>query len=266
VDGVGLEGLDPFVAPDGDAVLAHGVGDQGAHVLVERGHRLLGGGDDRDLGAAVEERLRHLQADVSAADDHDARRPLGVHRGEEAVGVLEVLHAVDVGPVDPGQRRAHRDGARPDVEVVVGERVGAVVLVVADLDLPLGGVDGDGLLPQADVDAVLVAELLRRPRHEPLDAEDLAADEVRDAARAVARPPALLEGHDLEVGLAAPGLAGGGHAAGVAADHDETSCLRSHAKVSTWPRRTRGASGRTAGTTSAGRRPSAIASTAAAST
>src|SRR5688500_13276443 len=41
VDGVRLEGVDALVAVDVDAVLAHGVGDERPHVLVERGHRLV---------------------------------------------------------------------------------------------------------------------------------------------------------------------------------------------------------------------------------
>ena len=72
------------------------------------------------------------------------------------------------------------------------------------------------LVPQPDVDAVLVAELRGRTGDEVVERRDVAGDQVRDAAGGVARPRALLERDDLEVGLTASGLHGGRHAGGVA--------------------------------------------------
>ena len=92
--------------------------------------------------------------------------------------------------------------------------------------LPLGVV-ADGELARVEVDA-------RRPRWrmrtsmprarcssgertiEPLGVVEVAAEAVRDPARRVRRVRAALERDDVEVGVAAPRLARGAHAGGVA--------------------------------------------------
>jgi hypothetical protein len=96
------------------------------------------------------------------------------------------------------------------------------VLVVAHLDGAGVEVDRHGLVTRAHVDAEPVAEGLRRAGDQPVDVVHVTGDDVGDAAGRVARPPALLQGHDLQVGAPTPGLGGGRHAARVAADHDQS--------------------------------------------
>ena len=85
------------------------------------------------------------------------------------LGVVERLHAVHERQVDARQVRAQRPGARGDVELVEADREGALVLVVAHLDLAGVEIDGGDLVPQADVDPLVVAELLRRAGDEGVD-------------------------------------------------------------------------------------------------
>ena len=84
------------------------VGHQRAHVGVERAHGLRGLLDDDGRAPPLDEGLGHLQADVAAADDHDALAALGQILGvvEQVGGVVQGLHAVDERQVDAGQVRA----------------------------------------------------------------------------------------------------------------------------------------------------------------
>ena len=73
---------------------------------------------------------------------------------------------------------------------------------------------------ECGIDAVR-AEFFCCPRHQTLDAGDLAGHDVRDPARRVARPVALLKNGDFRVGLTVADLRDGGHAPGVAPDHHD---------------------------------------------
>ena len=86
------------------------------------------------------------------------------------------------------------------------------------LDLAGVDVEPDDLVAHPDVDAEPVAELLRRPCDEIAELRDLAADEVRDAARRVGGVVAALERDDLHVGTRAAHLRDGGHPARISPD------------------------------------------------
>ena len=97
---------------------AHGVGDELADVGVEGAHGGRRAVDDGDVQAAHLAGLGHLQADVAAPDDHDALHVAAVQLGAQCGAVVEGLHAVHAGRVDPRHRRARRDAARGVDEVV----------------------------------------------------------------------------------------------------------------------------------------------------
>ena len=78
-----------------------------ADVGIERADRRGGAVDDRDVQAAHLARLGDLEADVAAADDDDPAGT-GVEGGAQGGAVVEGLHPVHAGRVDPGHRRAHR--------------------------------------------------------------------------------------------------------------------------------------------------------------
>ncbi len=74
--------------------------------------------DQRDVEAALHERLGHLEPDVAAAHHHD-RVPVAVaDLGLEAGRVVERLDAVDHRSSIPGQVGPHGPGARGDVQRV----------------------------------------------------------------------------------------------------------------------------------------------------
>ena len=91
---------------------------------------------------------------------------------------------------------------------------------VVDLGLAAVEIEPDHLVLGAHVDAH-GPELLRRAGNQIVEIVDRPADQVGDAARRIAGPAPLLEGHDLEVGRAAAGLGGGGHPGRVASDHQQ---------------------------------------------
>lgn len=74
--------------PQVDAGRAQRVMDDRGHLRVERRHDLVGGLDDGDAEAAVEEVLGDLEADEAAADDDRGLRARG--GGDHGVGVLDV--------------------------------------------------------------------------------------------------------------------------------------------------------------------------------
>ncbi len=108
------------------------------------------------------------------------------------------------------------------MQLIEAEVDGAVASVVVHLDLAGLEVDRSHLVLHADVDALLVAELLGRASHQVVEVRHVTADEVRNPACGVARPVALLERNDVEVGVAAPRLRSRRHAACVPADHDQS--------------------------------------------
>ncbi len=137
---------------------------------------------------------------------------------EEVLGVVERLHAMHVVVVDAGEVGPDRNASRRDQRLVETEPEGAVVLDRAHLDLACVDVEPDDLVAHPDVDAEPVAELLRRPCDEFAELSDLAADEVRDAARRVRGVVAALERDDLHVGTRAAHLRDRGHPARISPD------------------------------------------------
>ena len=203
-----------------DAQAAHGAEQALGHVGVEGAHQLVGALDQGDLGAPADERLGHLQADVAAADHDHATGTGTCGRGRaSALASSSVWTPLDVVEVDAREVGAGRAGAGGDVQLVELERDGALPGVVAHLD-------ACGRPGRCRATSCRSRTSMRCcSRNSSGDAGDqvverrhVAADEVRDAAGGVARPRALLEGDDLQVGLPAAGLHGGRHAAGVATD------------------------------------------------
>jgi len=181
---VGLEALDA-----GAQAEVHPLGDQpvchpGAHVGVERGHRLVELLHERDLEAPKLERLHHLQADVAAADHH---RPTGrpvpdlIVEGHRVGDDVDPAHTLGV---DVGERWPDGRGAGGDQEVVVGLAAHGPGLDHAHLHHLLGRVDGHDLVPGAHVDAPAPV-LLGRAGHEAIGVPHQTADEVREPARRV---------------------------------------------------------------------------------
>ena len=113
----------------------------------------------------------------------------------------------------PGNRRAHRPGARGDDERPVGH-----VAAVRAAHRARLGVDGDGLHARPDLDPAPAEEVLGGVVHQLPGVGDLPGDEVRDPAGRVGDVRAALEHHDLAGGVGPARLGGGRHAGGVAAD------------------------------------------------
>ena len=144
--------------------------------------------------------LGHLQADVAAAQHDGPLRP-GRDRGADVGAVGQPVHPVHAVGVQAGHLRAHRPAAGGDDEVVVAEPLAA-----GGDDLPGGEVDALGAGVGAH-DDVLLGELLRGARDQPVAVGDQAADPVRDAAGGVGDLRPLLEDDDLQI--APPGAAAG---------------------------------------------------------
>ncbi len=139
------DALDVDVRAQIDALLAHLVGQEGAHVVVEAAQDLLAAVELRDLRAEALEDRGELARDVAAADDDEAARKLGqvedlvrrdrelaagnVRRGRPAAGRDQDLRgavglAVDrhrIRPGEPGPAVDQRDAGvaeQPVVDVV----------------------------------------------------------------------------------------------------------------------------------------------------
>ena len=85
-----------------DAHPAHRVLDGDGHVRVERGHHLWTRLDDRHTCTALYERLRQLEPDVAAADDHDVATLARPGLVQQLAGVVECLDPVHGRQVDAG--------------------------------------------------------------------------------------------------------------------------------------------------------------------
>ena len=119
-----------------------------------------------------EERLGHLQADVAATDDDDVATPTGRNAVQQACAVLERLHAPHPVRVDAGDRRADRMCPGGDVQQVEPDLDRALVGQIAHVESPAIEIDGHDLVQCPDIDAVLVAELLRGAHDEVVDVAD----------------------------------------------------------------------------------------------
>ena len=204
--------------------LAHGVRDEPADVGIEGADGCRGPVDDGDVQPAHLAGLGHLEPDVAATDDHDPLHVPAVQLGAQRGTVVEGLHAVDPGRVDPGYGWARRDAARGVDEVVVRLVVLATCVEVAGPHRARRQVDPDDLGARAQVDAV-TAVLLGSAGHELVHVLDRAADPVGDAAGRVRGVAAALEGDDRQLVRAAAlaRLARRAHPRGVAPDHDQPS-------------------------------------------
>ena len=147
-----LEPLDAGAAAHVDPVAAQGVGHASAEVGVDDRQRLRPLLDHGRRAAPLDVRLGHLQADVAAADDHDAPAAV-VGQRQQGLGVGEALHAVDERQVDAGQVRAHGRAAGRDEQLVEAEAADRAGVLVEELDLAGVEVDGRGVVVGAHVDA-----------------------------------------------------------------------------------------------------------------
>ncbi len=201
-----------------DPVPPQGGSDEGSHVRVEGAHHLRSRLEQRDLRAAMRERLGHLEPDVAPAHDDDVLQRFGTDVVEQVLRVVEGLHTVHVVVVDAGEVGTDRNASGRDQRLVEPEAEGAVLLDRADLDLARVDIEPDDLVAHPDVDAEPIAELLRRPCDEIAELRDLSTHEVRDAARRVRRVVAALERDDLHVGSRAAHLRHRGHPARISPD------------------------------------------------
>ena len=101
---------DGGVGADVDADLFHRLVHQLAHVGIQRAHRLRGSVDDGHRDASTGQRLRHLHADVAAADHDGVPRPKPFQANEKRGPIVESLHAENAPGVAAGHGRADRDG------------------------------------------------------------------------------------------------------------------------------------------------------------
>ena len=182
-----------------------------------------GASDHGDVHAPGGQGLGQFQADVAGPDDHRPARPVPLQHRPQGQAVVEGLHPVDTGRIDPGQWRAGRGGPGGDHE-----------LIETLPGLPAGGqvahehgaavqVDLQDLVTGAGVDGVVVAELLRGTGDQLRGVGDVLADEVRDPAGRIRGVVAPLEGHDLQLVLGQLAAGGGGraHPRGVPTDDDQ---------------------------------------------
>jgi hypothetical protein len=235
----GPEALDLVADVHLDALAAHevleAVRDVRVHLRQQAGALL----EQVDLGATLAERLRHFEADGTAAHHADLLR----------LGRVDVLHQPDsVLQVAQGEdalqaralERVGRRGAGGDAQLVVVQRV--TLAVGLDTDLLGVRVEAQGLRPGAHVETALLRAV---------QAQDLqlfrflhgALDEVRDAATGVGDVRAGLQHGDLQVRGAPLGLGGAAQSGPVAADHHEGG----HAAASRPPALNATAPGRTPG-------------------
>ncbi len=216
-----LEALRGFLQPHVDAEAAEGREHELSHVRVERRHHLVALLEQRDVRAATHERLRHLETDVPAADHDDLVHAAAGHLREKPLCVPQRLHTVHVRAVDAREVGAYRAAPGRDQELVEAHAQGAVLVEGADLDGSIVKVDRRHLVSGTDVDPQPIAELLRGARNELVDALDLTADEVGDAARGVRGVPTPLERDDLHVVALLADLRERSHAARIPADDHE---------------------------------------------
>ncbi len=204
-----------------DAVIAHRIGDQGAHVRVEGVHDLRGALHQRHLDAAHQQGLGRFQADVAAADDHRALRLPAVHRPAQHQAALQGGQPVDAGGIGPRQLGADRRGTGGDQQMVVRLPELPSPLDVPHPDPGSAAVDLAHLVADAGVDAVLLAEHFRRPRHQAVGVVDHLAQVVGQTAGRIRGVRAALENDDLHLRPLTANLGSGAHPGGVAADHDQ---------------------------------------------
>jgi hypothetical protein len=187
---------------------------------VEGAHRLRPGVDDGDRQPAPDQRLGHLDADVTGANHHRAPRP-AVELGLDRRGVLEVLHAQHARRVHAGQVRAHRARPGGDHQVVETDPPGGPAVQIPHRDLAPVPVDALDKMTHSQIDAV-GAVLVGAAGDQLGPISHVAGDPVRDAAGGVGAERTAVEGDHLHV-LPAHPLDGGGraHAGPVRPDHHD---------------------------------------------
>ena len=218
------EAGDRGAEPQVDARGAHRSGDAGGHVGVQHGgHRRVQPFHDRHFEAAFEQALCDFQPDVAGADDDGApgaraEQPFDLRR---VVQGAQLQHTLRV-DARPGRRDPRCAGA--DEQFVVGQRGIATAVEVAHGHGRRLDVDGDDLVPGADVDA-FGPVLFRRAGNQVVGRLHEATDQVRQAAGGVGGSGRALEDDDLEFapGFHASRLRRRRHACGVAADDHQPS-------------------------------------------
>jgi hypothetical protein len=141
---------------------------------------------------------------------------------EEVAGVIERLNAMHMGQVESGTLRSSGPGSSRNVKHVEAQLEGPSVHQVVHLGPPGPHIDPHHLVLCPNVDPG-GAELLGCARHQVLDRVDGSGGHVRNAARRVTRPPALLDHHDLQFGHKAARLRRRRHAGCVPADDQKPS-------------------------------------------
>ena len=178
------DGIDGGAGEDLDAAVGELGVHEGAELRVDGGQHL---GQLLDLGdgqAPGGQRVGHLQADVPGADDDRAGRGClgqGAHEREGVAHRVQQVHPVGRPQRgEPGDRRADRDRAGPDDQLVVGDQVLGPVRA-GDEELVAGGVDaaGGGVQPQPHPGRLQVGD---GAVGEVAPVRDLAGDVVGDAA------------------------------------------------------------------------------------
>ena len=212
-----------------DPAAAHVLLDGDRHLLVQRREDLIGDLDDRDLGAAVPEVLRHLDPDVARADDDGADgaagdlrlHDRGIQVRLDAVHVLHVAQDMDAGQVGPRQRELHRIGPGAQGEGVVGLGVLAAGLHVAHRHGPRDGIERDNFAVDPHVEIERLAQALRCLQQQTTAIGDDAADVVREAAVRERHVVAPLQHDDLRRFVQTPRPRSDRCSPGDSADDDE---------------------------------------------
>ncbi len=155
---------------------------RGHHFRVHGRHDLAEPLQHGNLHPAAAEVLDHLQADVSAADDH---RPVDGPAGHplvDAVAVVQVAEGEHAGQVQARHGRANRYRPRRQHQGLVGLERLLLGVELPHHDRAGGPVDRSRLALRADLDAEPVAEPLRRGHQQLAAVFDHAAQVIRQTA------------------------------------------------------------------------------------
>ncbi len=111
-----------------DTIPAQLVVERRHHLRVRDGHHVGQALDEHDPRSAIDERLRHLEADVPTSDHERRERPGALHDLDDPVHVLQVAQREDSRVVHAGQGWADGLGTRAEHEGIVGLSVLAAAL------------------------------------------------------------------------------------------------------------------------------------------
>ena len=173
--------------------------DEARDLRVQRGQDVIGLLDEGHVEPEMDQVLRRLQTDESAADDHRAGHRLDQlnarvveHPRQERRALLDPLpdrpgvghgpHMEDPRQINARQGRMHRGRARRQHELVVGLGRDFAGLHVAQVHGLLLGINRDGLAVRARINREHGAKHLFRPHQEARFLFNHAADVVGQSA------------------------------------------------------------------------------------